>query len=252
MNILAVSDLHGYLPDIKESFDLLLICGDICPSYNHFLSFQQGWIENEFVEWVNSLKYNNELSKVVMIFGNHDFIGERMGSEDVKNLCGKTNNRLVILQNEEYLFDYYVGDVVNRLKIYGFPYCLKFYNWAYMINEYEMDKMLLQIPADIDILITHDSPTLNKLGAIQEGRYISDTTGNPYLTKCLVNHYLNPKMYFSGHFHSGNHNFENVEGIYMANVSYVNESYQPRKRILKVVYDGEKNEIIRHEFVDIP
>ena len=48
-----------------------------------------------------------------------------------------------------------------------------------------------------------------------------------------------PKMFFSGHFHSGNHKVEKIEDIWMANVSIVNERYNPVNPILCVDYDPE-------------
>lgn len=34
IRIVATSDLHGNLPYIRENFDLMLICGDLCPTAN--------------------------------------------------------------------------------------------------------------------------------------------------------------------------------------------------------------------------
>ena len=40
-----------------------------------------------------------------------------------------------------------------------------------------------------------------------------------------------PKYVFCGHIHSGNHNMQEINGTFFANVSYVDESYSPTNNI---------------------
>lgn len=76
MKIIVTSDLHGTLPEIKTEFDLLLICGDICPVWNHDRRYQKEWLNTDFADWIKSLPYKNALSRVVCIAGNHDYFLE--------------------------------------------------------------------------------------------------------------------------------------------------------------------------------
>ena len=68
MKICAISDLHGFLPELKPC-DLVIICGDSVP-----LEFQMSsrrtkkWYTNTFAEWANNLS----CEKVIFIAGNHD------------------------------------------------------------------------------------------------------------------------------------------------------------------------------------
>ena len=55
LKILATSDLHGNMPYITAPFDLLLICGDICPAHDHYFNYQIGWFQYEFSKWINTL-----------------------------------------------------------------------------------------------------------------------------------------------------------------------------------------------------
>lgn len=48
MKVIAFSDPHGILPEIKTAFDLMFICGDICPVDNHYRDWQREWMENHF------------------------------------------------------------------------------------------------------------------------------------------------------------------------------------------------------------
>ena len=71
MKCVALSDLHGDLPEDIPECDIVIIAGDILP-----LNIQRdkikstAWLCNEFKNWCNFLK----CSKVIFIAGNHDFV----------------------------------------------------------------------------------------------------------------------------------------------------------------------------------
>ena len=243
MIILPISDLHGILPRIERKFDLMLICGDVCPLMKQGTRFQKDWIFHEFLDWINSLPYKDEYSKVVMVFGNHDFYGETMPYSDMSDLMGMSNTRLVILQNQQYLFACNEGFA----HIFGTPYCKIFGKWAYMVNDDILNEKFTEIPYDLDILISHDSPTINNLGSILDWRWYNETTGNNVLARHVKR--AKPKLLFSGHFHTGNHNFEKVDETWMANVAIVDEDYEFTHKILYVDYDANKKEVISFEYV---
>lgn len=247
MVILATSDFHGYLPFVKEPFDLLLICGDICPAYCHAASFQKDWINDEFVKWVNGLPFKTDDSKVILTPGNHDFYFERAQKNDLREIESATSNRLKILKHGEYDYDVIVSDGLDTIKIFGTPYCSIFGNWAFMVSDETLEKKFSQIPDDVDILISHDSPNINGLGDITEGPFQKEDTGNNVLAKHIER--IKPKIFVSGHFHSGNHKFEKVGDTYMANVSLVNEYYQPVNPILKIEYDEETRTVIGNSLI---
>lgn len=242
MKIISSSDFHGYLPGIKEEFDLFLICGDICPAECHGLKFQDEWLHDDFVKWVNSLPFKNPWSKVVMIWGNHDFYGEKCSEPDIKGLERMCNNKLVILNNELYEFEYPVSDGIDSLKIFGTSYCTIFGRWAFMRSPEILEEMYSQIPEDVDILISHDAPNVNKLGAITQGYWKNDNSGNQFLPKHIER--VKPKLFVCGHFHSGNHELNKIGETLCANVSYVNEDYDPFWDILSIYYNEESRKII--------
>ena len=244
MRILATSDTHGYFPDVKLSlpegetgFDLLLLGGDVCPAHDHYYAYQKGWLMTEFVAWIKSLPYNNVWSKVVMIPGNHDFALERMSHAELTELEHACDGRLKILRHDIYEFEFPVSDGIDSLTIFGTPYCSIFGNWAFMVSDETLDKKFSQIPEGVDILLSHDSPNVNKLGAILEGPWKNDNTGNKVLAKHIER--IKPNVFVSGHFHSGNHNFENINGTWMGNVSYVNEQYTPANLPIIIPYNEE-------------
>ena len=127
MKICAISDTHGYLPDIKPC-DILLICGDISPlNYQRSIPLMNDWIDCEFTEWVKNLP----CEKVVFIAGNHDLFLERTPKEIIRdNLSILTNNKAKYLEDDYYD---YLSDTGKIYRIYGTPACRIFGNWALCI-----------------------------------------------------------------------------------------------------------------------
>ena len=251
LKILIMSDLHGYLPKIEEPFDILLNCGDTCPAHDHYFNFQKEWMENEFVDWCKTLPFKDAFSSVVMTWGNHDFVGERFHKSDndhLKQLCGSEGN-LIILKNDFAEVEYIASDGIGYITIAGTPYCKVFGNWAFMIDNEKLEKKYNKLPDKPDILITHDSPTINGLGMINEGYYGGIDAGNAVLSKWIDEH--EPKMVFSGHIHSGNHNFEKCGNVWLANVSTCNERYAPVNGILKVEIDRDTKDVVGSEVIKI-
>ena len=242
MKIIASSDFHGRLPYIEEPFDLFLIAGDVCPVECHGKAFQTDWLQNEFIEWINRLPFKTPWSKVVMTWGNHDFYGEKCLEEDMLIIERLTNFRLKILRHTSYDFEFPVSDGIDSLKIFGTPYCGLFGRWAFMKDDIMLDKLFSEIQEDIDVLISHDSPNVYGLGDITQGYWKKSGTGNRILYSHIVR--VHPKLFVCGHFHSGNHELQNVDGIYMANVSYINEDYEPYWPVLSLEYDEENRIII--------
>ena len=69
MRLIAISDLHGNLPEIKEQADIMIIAGDISPLYiQGRKSDMISWLKNEFIDWINSLN----VETVYLIAGNHE------------------------------------------------------------------------------------------------------------------------------------------------------------------------------------
>src|SRR5207237_1050417 len=139
MRIVAVSDLHGFLPDI-EPCDLLLLGGDLCPVANHRLSFQADWLDTTFRAWLE----RQPARKVVGVAGNHDFIFQQAPALVPHDLPW------TYLQDEATQWE--------GLRIYGTPWQLWFYDWAFNLNEDELEKKWRLIPAGTDILVLHGPP----------------------------------------------------------------------------------------------
>lgn len=242
MKFLATSDIHGYLPNITEEFDLLMICGDICPATDHSVYYQEKWVKTIFTQWINSLPYKTAWSKVILVPGNHDFWFERMSVAqklEIEMLC---SHRMKILRHDEYEFEYPVSDGLDSLIIFGTPYCSVFGHWAFMVNDETLEKKFSQIENDVDILLSHDSPNIYGLGDVTEGPFKREGSGNPILARHIER--IKPLILHTGHFHSGNKNFEERNGTWMANVSYINEDYIPSNAVLSYNFDEETKKVV--------
>lgn len=246
IKIAATSDLHGNLPEIEEKFDLMLICGDICPSFYYNVNFfQDEWLRTEFKEWVN--KITGPHGKVIMTPGNHDAWFESAKITDINRLEEECNCKLKVLRHQScsYWHSDEDGEVKN-IKIFGTPYCRVFGTWAFMYPDGYLTNAYYSIPEDTDILISHDAPNIYGLGDITEGRYQQKGTGSPILADAICR--IKPKIFHCGHFHSGNHEFAEHDGIWMANVSLVNEQYMPVNGILRYEYDSLTKEVTNVKF----
>lgn len=221
MKIIALSDLHGYLPETVEPCDLLLICGDITPlRIQRNIPQSEKWLKTEFAEWVNNLPCKS----VVMVGGNHDFALFNMYHDMFKQssiLSKPTDGKLIILDNEE--IGYYFED--SEYTIWGTPYCKQFGNWAYMYEPETLKEAYATMPENCDIVLTHDAPKMLGLGEIHSGAWAGTDAGNPWLADEILRKH--PKYVFCGHIHSGEHNLQMIDDIRLANVSIMDETYQP-------------------------
>jgi Icc-related predicted phosphoesterase len=202
MKIVAISDLHGELPEIPQG-DLVLIGGDICPVSNHSVEFQWNYLGQNFNNWVNKID-----APVVWIGGNHDFVLEQYPTahEDVENAT--------------YLQDHTIR--LNDLKIHGSPWTPQFFDWAFMKNDDDLAENWTMIPDDVDILITHGPPH-GCLDLTQRGVNAGSKTLSNRLTELT-----NLKLHVFGHIHEAFGVFATKDCTY-TNVAHVDRSYEPRK-----------------------
>lgn len=237
MKIVALSDLHGNLPELPQC-DVVCICGDIVPLMVQKNAMQSvAWLSGPFQKWALDLP----CEKVIMIWGNHDFIGERLlkyGPTDGDTISfpvgyngnlqhnllfqNDSNEKIVILCDEQYE---YKGKV-----FYGTSWCPSLNNWAFYQNSGGLKEKFLGIPYETDVLLTHCPPKFGQQGIVLETNWnfgsnfgcqeLQDALENKFRFKSGVTHVL------SGHIHSGNHNIETHGGLTYRNVSLLNEDYE--------------------------
>ena len=208
MKITAISDQHGLFPEIPET-DLLLIAGDLCPTMNHAIWFQESWIESTYKTWLKSLP----AKEIVCIYGNHDFVGQK-SHEKIKKM----------FENEEHIHFLQEESVeLFGLKIYGLAWTLFFFDWAFNLHEDQLREKWELIPEDADIILTHGPP----LGYGDKARRVNsqgfENVGSPSLLKKIEQ--IKPKLVVFGHIHPG-YGVYSVGDTIVANASVVNETYK--------------------------
>lgn len=224
MKIIAISDLHGYLPTIEEQADIMLIAGDISPlQIQGTKTLMKEWMKGEFIPWINELK----VEKVFLVGGNHDFLLNNASYTDITEWKMLTSQKLVLLNNETTT---YIDDNGESWTIFGTPYCHIFGNWPFMISDEALAEKFKEIPEEVDIIISHDPPygvgfhdcNLQKPYSRSIG---PEHLGNKPLRKQLEKTKFRLGVF--GHIHSGDHNITEFNGGKVVNVSLLDEYYQP-------------------------
>jgi Icc-related predicted phosphoesterase len=195
IKVIAVSDMHGELPEITPC-DLLLLGGDICPGGSP--SQEAKWLAEDFKKWLEKVP----AEEIVGIAGNHDFVFE--------------HPELFALADLRW---HYLKDSLTELfglKIYGTPWQLPFWG-AFNVTEDQLVEKYSTIPKGIDILLSH-SPPYGILDQVH-GRHC----GSKALLQKVFE--IQPKLFVCGHIHDAYGKCVK-DGITFANVALLNDEME--------------------------
>lgn len=198
MKVVAISDIHGFLPEIPPC-DLLLVAGDVCPVWNHRAGFQLQWLLRDFSNWLESVPAR----KVIGVWGNHDRIAE-------------DSPRLVKGVPWTCLADELVE--WEGLRIYGLPWQLRFFDWAFNLDAPELAEKYNAIP-DCDIIISHGPPYGYGDFVPRDGERV----GCPAFTEAIDR--IQPKLAVFGHIHCDPGAWTRGD-TKLANVSLLDDAYR--------------------------
>lgn len=223
MKVVAMSDLHGYLPEDVEPCDVVCICGDIVPlRYQMDMLKSVSWFITDFWKWADGLP----CQKVIFTGGNHDFFLEEFGPKKYcsgKQLLGKLLRESVEHTKLVYLCD--EGFEFEGKYFYGTPWCPNLHGWAFYKPSKPLKKIFELIPQTrpVDVLLTHAPAAVGLVGhVLQDNRMVN--FGCEELAEVLQNR-PNVKYALSGHIHSGQHRPEKIGDTTYACVSLKDESY---------------------------
>lgn len=208
MRLCFTSDFHGYLPQI-EKCDMLFICGDICPVWNHNIMYQKHWLETYFHKWLKEIQSINNEIKIVLVAGNHCSI-----FENAPQLIPKLP--VYYLENS--------GIELNGMKIWGSPYSVQFGHWSFMDTDARLQQYWEKIPDDTNILLTHGPA----YGILDWSRFGNEHTGSKTLLN-KIESLKELKIFHSGHIHS-EYGITKYNNITCINGSYLDDYYKIKNK----------------------
>lgn len=201
--VVAVSDLHGVLPDLPAC-DLLLVAGDVCPTTDHRSPYQAQWLDGPFRAWLKAAPARCK----VFIAGNHDRVFEEAPHLVPPDLPG------IYLQDTRLDWE--------GLAIWGTPWQPRFFDWAFNLDEPELRQKWALIPDDTDVLVVHGPP--HGHGDAVPSRHGVRHPGSPSLLERIEQ--IRPKLAVFGHIHEGR-GVSEVGTTMLANVTLLDEHYRP-------------------------
>ncbi len=176
-----ISDTHNKHAklEVPPDVDAAIHCGD------ESMQRKSKWNEPEardFFRWYSDLP----IATKIYVPGNH--------STSVEN---------GIIRPEEYptiKFLIHEGWEWDGLKIFGSPYTPWFFAWAYNVARPDLDKLWSEIPAGLDILITHGPPKgimdVTRDWRSKEPIHVGSLSLTKQVTERIV-----PRVHAFGHLH---------------------------------------------------
>lgn len=219
MRSAAISDQHGFLPDIPQC-DLLIIAGDVCPDGfgRHVAAdrpqLQQDWFDREVRPWLA----RSPATHKVLTWGNHDWCGEACDfSADMLPRASSTTLQILIEQSTTIC----VGD--QSLKLWASPWSNQFGYWSFMRRPEELAAVYAAIPEGTDIVVSHQ-PAFGYGDAVAHYMTGEPTPQGSRELLAAIDR-VKPKVLICGHIHEGHGQFQR-NGTRIFNASVVDEHYQ--------------------------
>lgn len=202
MKIVLISDTHCRLHKVEiPPGDILIHAGDLTSS---------GGFQEVAGELHELAKQHEVFKHIVLICGNHDWLGED-DPEQMKQLCD--DNGLIYLRDS--------GVQLEGLNIWGSPWQPEFCNWAFNLRRgAALRNRWAQIPDNTNILVTHGPP-----------KGILDECPDGFRAGCedlwnRVNQLNDLKIHVFGHIHHS-YGTQKLDNTTFVNASICTERYLP-------------------------
>lgn len=209
VKIVAISDTHCKLNKLKiPEGDMLIHSGDLT---------YRGTLKEISKELTILEKYRKNFKDIVIICGNHDFLGETEAGL-MAELC---RERGITYLNHASI-------ILQGIKIFGSPYTPYFHNWAFNVHRGEpLRQKWNDIPLGCDVVVTHGPP----MGILDLAPYTNEHVGCEELFKKLQE--VKPKLHIFGHIHHDYGIYKYWETTFV-NASICNEKYEPINKPIEI------------------
>jgi Icc-related predicted phosphoesterase len=219
MRIAAVSDLHGYLPEIPTC-DLLIVAGDICPDrFGRFSAkerpgLQATWFRETILPWLAAAP----ASQAILTWGNHDWCGQ--SAELASYLRIEAADRAAKIVVDSMVRVEAGGASITA---WASPWSNQFMRWAFMKPPAQLAESYSRIPAGVDVLVSHQPPRGfgDRFVDVVTGKV--EHLGSQELLAAIEQ--VGPRLVICGHIHSGHGRYIHA-GVPIYNVSIVDEQYR--------------------------
>lgn len=221
MRIVALSDLHGYLPKIPPC-DLLIIAGDICPDRfgpvlaMHEPDQQKAWFNRKVRPWLAKAPATHK----ILTWGNHDWCGEACSFRHDMAPEASTSEFQILVDEATHVP---TGVASFSVSVWGTPWSNQFMDWAFMKEPPDLARIYASIPDGIDILVSHQPPFGHGDRNIDVDSGRVQHLGSRELLAAIGR--VRPKLVICGHIHDGHGRYE-YDRVAIHNVCIVDERYR--------------------------
>lgn len=222
MRIVALSDQHGFLPDIPPC-DLLIVAGDVCPDrFGPFMAVhdpyqQQAWFDRTVRPWLAATPATHKL----LTWGNHDWCGQMCSFRSDTPAHARSTDLQILVDEGTSVPS--AGGAGREMSVWATPWSNPFMRWAFMKRPSDLERVYAAIPDSIDVLVSHQPPYGYGDSTFNLDSRRVEHVGSRELLVAIER--VRPRVVICGHVHGGFGRYEH-QGIPIYNVSVVDESYR--------------------------
>lgn len=138
MRIVALSDLHGFLPEIPLC-GLVIVAGDVCPDrFGPFWAMhdpyqQQSWFNRKIHPWLDAAPATHKL----LTWGNHDWCGQACSFDSDSPALARSTDLQILVDEATTIRG--SRDAGRGVSVWATPWSNNFMHWAFMKDPAERD-----------------------------------------------------------------------------------------------------------------
>jgi 3',5'-cyclic AMP phosphodiesterase CpdA len=225
MRIAALSDQHGFLPDVAPC-DLVLVAGDVCPDRigaswaMQAPDLQADWFHRNARAWLSRVPAVHQ----VLTWGNHDWCGQACDfSQDAPGTARTGSVQIVVDRSTRVTLGDGSSARAESLLVWATPWSNQFMHWAFMKSPRALSTIYDAIPEGTDVIVSHQPPYGHGDTSFDALSGRVEHLGSHELLAAIDR--VKPRLVICGHIHEGFGRYDR-HGIPIYNVAIVDEGYR--------------------------